>query len=38
MTAMTTPVLWPFPQSEHKALVETLRLEDLDFTSTRRAD
>jgi cation diffusion facilitator CzcD-associated flavoprotein CzcO len=32
------PVLWPFPQSEHKAFFETVPLEDFDFTPTGQAD
>jgi len=28
------PVLWPFPQSEHKAFLERVPFEDFDFIST----
>jgi hypothetical protein len=29
-----TPVLWPFPQSEHKAFFEQVRTEDFQFIQT----
>jgi cation diffusion facilitator CzcD-associated flavoprotein CzcO len=33
-----TPVLWPFPQSEHKAFFEQVAVEDFQFTPTGQAD
>jgi hypothetical protein len=33
-----TPVLWPFPQSDHKAFFEQVPLEDFDFTPAGQAD
>jgi len=33
-----TPVLWPLPQEEHKAFLEQVKLEDFQFTPTRRGD
>ena len=33
-----TPVLWPLPQEEHKAFFEQVKLEDFQFTPTRRGD
>ena len=33
-----TPVLWPFPQSEHKAFFETVPTEDFQFILTGAGD
>jgi cation diffusion facilitator CzcD-associated flavoprotein CzcO len=33
-----TPVLWPFPQREHKAFLEQVPVEDFDFIQTGRVD
>ena len=33
-----TPVLWPLPQSEHKAFFAELREEDFQFIPTGRDD
>ena len=32
------PVLWPFPQSEHKAFLEGVPVADFEFTPTAEAD
>jgi len=32
------PVLWPFPQSEHKAFFETVPTEDFQFIPTGAGD
>ncbi len=32
----STPVLWPFPQSEHKAFFDTVPLDDFEFTPSAR--
>src|SRR5580700_5239473 len=37
-SAQPTPVLWPFPQSEHKAFFEQVPAEDFEFTPTGQAD
>jgi hypothetical protein len=33
-----TPVLWPFPQSEHQAFFETVPTEDFQFIPTAPGD
>ena len=33
-----TPVLWPFPQSEHKAFFDGVPAEDFQFIATRQGD
>jgi hypothetical protein len=33
-----TPVLWPFPQAEHKRFFEQVPIEDFEFTPTGQAD
>ena len=33
-----TPVLWPFPQSEHKAFFDRVPTEDFQFIATGQGD
>ena len=33
-----TPVLWPFPQQQHKAFLEQVPVEDFDFIPTGQAE
>jgi cation diffusion facilitator CzcD-associated flavoprotein CzcO len=33
-----TPVLWPFPQQEHRVFLEQVPVEDFDFIPTEQAD